>query len=186
MLVHWDGHEPGVRDIDTTAAELGSDAAVEIRGHRLHALVSAPPFVACGLRGSRHHPQLLQQAAGIHQDARGPDLVAFNPVNDHAPDPDHAVSRGNPEELALMRACPVKAGDDVVVLGDLLLDAPGHIRKGPSQAGQGLGEALTPGALPRAGPFRHHIRVEILAGDVDRAPGEHAVDKGSDAGLVVL
>jgi hypothetical protein len=104
MLVHWDGHEPGVRDIDTTAAEPGSDPAVEISGHRLHALVSAPPLVACGLQGSRHHPQLLQQADGIHQDARGPDLVAFKPVNDHASDPDHAVSRGNPEELAIMRA----------------------------------------------------------------------------------
>ena len=69
-------------------------------------------WVGSRLRGTRNHAKLLHHTQGIHENAGRLDLPPLKPINDHAPDPDHTVGRGNPEELVLMRAGPEKAGED--------------------------------------------------------------------------
>ena len=52
------------------------------------------------LRGSGNRAKLLHHTPSVQEHARRLDLPVLKPVNDHAPDPDHAVGRGNTEELA--------------------------------------------------------------------------------------
>src|ERR1700679_2549684 len=130
--------------------------------------------------------ELSHQAHRVHNDTGILDAAIFQAIDDNPPHPHRSSSWGNPEKFSLVRSRPVKATGDFIILGNLLLNEKGNIRKASTHGSDNVLQTVQSGTLARQGNLLDHIFPGVLRSRFDVSLRNDFVCKCPDDACVIL